>query len=173
MFQFKRNPPSVFLITLLCAACLSFIGCEISGGDETVRQVALQIAGTYRNESGIASRQSGTAVTALTLLQSGDRLEAIDNLGARWTGSIGRADSSVATVTLRGLTSTGVQVVITGEIRVSGTSAPLSGIWVEPNLRSPANAEATVAATPTPTPEPNPTGTPGPTATPTPEIVLE
>lgn len=173
MIQSEKNPTPVFLVTLLCAACLGFIGCEISGGDETVRQVSLQIAGTYRNDSGIASRQSGTVITTLTLLQSGDRIEAVDNLGARWTGSIGRADSSVATVTLRGLTSTGVQVVITGEIRVNGTTATLSGIWVEPNLRSPVSADATVAASSTPTPEPNPTGTPGPTATPTPVIVLE
>jgi len=154
--------------TLSVAISLGFLGCEISSGNETVRQVSVQVAGVYRNSGGIASNQSGDQITSLNLLQSGERLDGIDNNGNQWTGTIGRADNSVATVTITGRTSNGVQVVITGEIRVEGTTAFLSGIWVEPSLRSTVSAEASV----TPSPEPTPTGTPGATVTPTPEVVL-
>jgi hypothetical protein len=172
----KPNPLNVKImiaVTAAFAAGIGFMGCEISSSDETVRQVSLQIAGTYTNSSGIPTRQSGSAVTTLTLLQSGDRLEGIDNFGRRWEGNIGRADTRVATLTLEGQTTTGVPVVITGQIQVNGTTGTLSGIWVEPSLRANLSAEATVSAAPTPTPGPEATPTPGGGATPTPEPTPE
>ncbi|MDF3130730.1 hypothetical protein P0Y35_16085 [Kiritimatiellaeota bacterium B1221] len=136
---------------------LFLTACEISNGDETVRQVSIQVAGIYSSSSGIASRQSGQTITSLNISQSGDQLDAIDNLGARWTGTIGQADSSLATVNLKGLTSTGEQVVITGNISIDGTSGTLSGSWIEPVIRSDVYAQATVAAQPTSTPIITPT----------------
>jgi hypothetical protein len=143
-------------------------GCEIDSGDETVREVSISISGSYRNDAGIPERQSGATITQLTLNQSGDQLTAIDNEGTRWTGTIGRATDSLATITLRGLTTTGVEVVITGSIQVSGTTATFTGVWVEPSLTSEVNATATVAGAPVATATPIPGATATPTATPIP-----
>jgi hypothetical protein len=62
------------------------------------------------------------------------------------------------------MTTTGIEVVITGSISVSGTTATLNGLWVEPGLTATASATASVAAAPTATPGP----TVSPTSTPTP-----
>jgi len=167
----KKTPSSTLftlLGTLCLGVCLCLVGCEISGGDETVRQIALNIAGTYQNNSGIASNQSGSRVTSLTLQQSGDQLDGIDNLGLRWGGTIGRTDDTTASITLSGLTSTGVQVVITGDVRVEGTQGVMTGLWVEPVIRASVSAEASVASAPTPTPTQDPSPDATPTVTPVP-----
>jgi hypothetical protein len=157
---------SVFATSLFAAFLLLTTGCEISDGDETVREVSISISGSYRNAGGIPERQSGATITQLTLSQNGDQLTAIDNEGTRWTGTIGRATNALATVNLRGLTTTGVEVVITGTINIEGTTATLTGLWVEPALTAEVNATASVAGSPTPTP--TPAGTPSATVTPTP-----
>jgi len=157
------TPGWMLVFPLLLTGLLIQSACEIQSGNETVRNVSLNVAGTYRNSSGIPARQSGSRITSLTLTQSGDRLFAIDNLGARWTGSIGRADQQVASVTLKGMTSAGGEVVITGNIRVSGNDGVLSGLWVEPGFTSDLFAEANNVQ-----PSPEPTPTPLPNATPTP-----
>lgn len=149
---------------LVAALSLFFSACEISSGDETVREVSLRVSGNYVNNAGIATRQSGQTITSLFISQNGDQLNAVDNLGARWTGTIGRASGNLATLNLDGLTSNGTPVVITGNITIDGTTATLQGTWVEPVIRSAAFAQATVAAQPTP----SPTVTPNPGATPTP-----
>lgn len=162
---------SVLCASFIAALLLLQAGCEIDGGDETVRTVSVNVEGTYRNGSGIPERQSGNRVTQLTLVQSGDQLTAIDNQGARWSGTIGRAGADSATLTLRGMTSNGVEVVITGTITVSGTNATLSGLWVEPGLNSGVSASASdVAPQPTATPPANNTPDPGATSTPVPEV---
>ena len=97
-------------------------------------------------------------------------MDAVDNLGALWRGSIGRADDTLVTFTLTGLTNTGVAVTISGSIAVDGTTASMSGTWIEPSIRSVVSATATVAGVITPTPVPTdvPSSTPTPTPTPTP-----
>lgn len=167
----KRNIGMWFpwLTMAFCGGVLLLVSCEISSPGDTVRQVSLNVTGAYRNGDGIPDRQSGTRITELTITQQGDQLTVVDNLGARWTGSIGRADGNVALVTLRGQTNTGVEVVITGSIVIEGTTGTLTGTWIEPNLRSPVRATASVSpvATPTPAPTVTPTTEPGdPTPTP-------
>lgn len=154
---------------LLCGSLL-FTACEISGSNDVTRQVSLNVTGSYVNEGGIASRQSGGTITLLAISQRGDQLSAVDNLGARWTGTIGRADGNLATVTLQGMTNTGVEVVISGSIVIEGTTGTLTGTWIEPNLRAPVSAAAAVAPISTPTPNATavPTENPSATATPTP-----
>jgi len=159
---------SVFATSVFAAFLLLTGGCEISDGDETVREVSVSIGGSYRNADGIPERQSGATVTRLTLTQNGDQLSAVDNEGTRWTGTIGRASNALATFNLRGLTTTGVEVVITGTIRIEGTTATLSGVWVEPGLTAEVNASASVAGSPTATPTPIGTTSPTPTPTPSP-----
>jgi hypothetical protein len=156
---------SLFSASLLGSLFLLTGGCEISDGDETVREVSISVSGSYRNPNGIPERQSGATITQLTLSQNGDQLSAVDNEGTRWTGTIGRASESLATLNLRGRTTTGVEVIITGSIQVEGTTATLTGVWVEPALTSEVNASASVSPVPTATPGPDVTATP--TATPT------
>lgn len=158
--KYPTASPLLLVASLSLFALLFFSACEISGGNETVREVPIRLAGSYVNEEGIPTRQSGDAITRLTISQSGDRLDAVDNLGARWRGSIGRADSNLATITLNGLTNNGVEVVLTGSITVNGTDARLTGTWVEPGLTAAASARATVAPAPEPTPGPQPTPEP-------------
>jgi hypothetical protein len=160
-----------WLAIVFCGGALLLVSCEISSPSDTVRQVSLNVTGTYRNGEGIADRQSGTRITQLTITQQGDQLTVLDNLGAVWSGSIGRAEGNVALVNLRGRASTGVEVVITGSIVVEGTTGTLTGTWIEPSLRSPVRATASVSpvATPTPAPTVVPTVEPGaPTPTPLP-----
>jgi hypothetical protein len=158
-----------WLTTFGLSGVLLFTACEISSPDDVTRQVTLNVSGSYTNGSGIAGQQSGSTITLLSITQSGDQLFAVDNLGARWTGSIGRADGNVATVNLRGLTNSGVEVVIAGAISIDGTTGTLSGTWIEPNLRSTVNATANgVAPVPTAVPTAVPTQIPGATATPIP-----
>lgn len=163
-------PAALFSLVLI----LGNTGCEIRGGNDTVRDVPLNITGAYVNTDGIPRRQSGRRITTFNLSQTGDQLFVIDNEGTRWTGSIGRVRDNSASVTLRGMTTDGNEVVITGNIRVEGTTANLTGTWVEPGFTSEISAEAGVAPQPQPTPAPSPTPgspstpPPGPTPVPTP-----
>lgn len=170
--KFRSAPSFLLLAAVSLLPLLFFSACEISGGNETVREVSVRVAGNYVNSSGIPSNQTGNRITQLAINQSGDRLNAVDNQGGRWSGSIGRAEAGLVTFTLKGATSSGSEVVLTGTITVSGTDARLSGTWVEPGLTAAASAEATVAAaprpTPTPAPNPNPTANPNPNPAPNP-----
>lgn len=159
----------LFLIGLPFFSLLIFLtGCDISTGDDVSRNVGIRLSGSYTNPEGIPERQSGKQITRFTLSQSGDKLFVIDNEGTRWNGRIGSVEDSSATVTLRGLTTDRNEVVITGVIRVEGTTATFTGTWVEPGFSSPVFAEASVSRQPQPTPTPENGGGNGPTPTPTP-----
>ena len=171
MKSFRPTFPAFALAALALTLVFLQSACDIQSGNETVRNVPINVAGSYRNENGIPTRQSGRIITLLSITQAGDQLYAIDNEGTRWRGTIGRADGNTASITLRGLTTAQGEVVITGTIVVSGTSATLSGTWVEPGYTSPVSAQAgdvSPAPQPTPGPGPNPTPTPTPSPTPSP-----
>jgi hypothetical protein len=156
----------IFSLSVSVIAALALLqgGCDISNGSDVIRNVSINVNGTYVNDGGIPERQSGAKITRLSILQTGDELNIVDNEGTRWTGRINNAGDNNAAITLRGMTTTGIEVVITGSISVSGTTATLSGLWVEPGLTAAASATASVAAAPTATPGP----TVSPTSTPTP-----
>jgi hypothetical protein len=158
---------AVMSLSLLGALSLLQVGCDTQSGNEVVRNVSINVSGIYRNADGVTNRQSGNKVTSLNLSQSGDQLFAIDNNGSRWTGTIGNADGGQATVTLKGLTTAGVKVVITGAINVSGNNGTLSGTWVEPGFIGDVFATGEVVPTPTVKPTAVGTSTGGATATPT------
>ena len=151
---------NAFFVALLLFGGLGLLlqtACDITSGDDTVRNVSINISGTYRNENGIPRRQSGTTLTSLAVTQAGDQLFAVDNAGARWTGRIGRADGNrSASITLKGLTTAGNEVVMTGNVVIDGTSGRMSGLWVEPGFTSEFVAVAEVARQPQPQPTPPP-----------------
>jgi hypothetical protein len=156
---------AIMSVALFGALSLLQVGCDIESGDDVTRNVSVNVSGVYRNGDGIPTRQSGAKVSSINLTQSGDQLYGVDNNGGRWEGSIGRADAGTATITLKGQTSAGAKVVITGNIRVSGNTGTMSGTWIEPGLTGDVFATGDVVPSPTATPTTN--GTPGATATPT------
>lgn len=143
-------PPLVLLILLMTS-------CDIQSGDDTVRNVSVRVAGNYVNESGLSVRQSGARTTRLSLTQSGNQLFAVDEHNIRWKGSISRTDGNIfAAFTLKGGTTAGGEVTLTGDIRIEGSTATMSGLWIEPGFTSSLSARAAVTPVPDPGPEPEP-----------------
>ncbi|MCC5847785.1 MAG: hypothetical protein JJU29_06780 [Verrucomicrobia bacterium] len=159
--KFKLHPCFVFAFSGCALLVLVQTACDITSGNDTVRNVSINISGTYRNDNGIPRRQSGAVINSLALTQAGDQLFAIDNEGTRWTGRIGRADGNrSASISLKGRTTTGNEVVMTGNVVIDGTSGRMTGIWVEPGFTSEFSAQAEVAPQPEPQPTPSPTPPP-------------
>jgi hypothetical protein len=73
----------------------------------------------------------------LNLRQSGDQLEAIDNNGIVFNGTLSDSTLSSGTATanfeLDGQTTAGQSVTISGSLFGSGTSGIMKGTWIEPN----------------------------------------
>ena len=129
------------------AAILGLTGCNIDSGDEAVRTVGVDISGLYSNGGGriISPSNTGAAITSLNVVQSGDRLEAVDNNGQIFRGTIGAVVDSTASFNMTGQTTAGNEGVIAGSFTVSGSSATMSGTWAEPALFGSVAASASVA----------------------------
>ena len=145
-----KNLFIVPLLALLSASILVFTGCDGGDSGETAyRQVPLKVTGFYRPVDGnevIVAGNSGAAVTVLDLRQSGDRLEAVDNNGIIFKGTIGGASDTEATITLKGRTTTGAEVTISGYISVGvgSSTGEMRGTWIEPTLYAGLAAVASV-----------------------------
>jgi hypothetical protein len=72
----------------------------------------------------------------MVISQFGNQLQAVDNNGILFTGSIGDIVSASTTFTLNGVTTGGEAVTINGNLRASGTTATMTGTWAEPSLFS-------------------------------------
>ena len=146
----------VLLLGMLAVGLLP--GCEV-GSPNNVSTVANgdfsgQYAGT--TNSALVANNSGSAVTVLTLSQSGNNLQAVDNngilfkgtigdiLGAGGTSTNGSSGSASATFTLNGMTTAGQTVTITGDLHASGTTATMTGLCIEPTLNSSVHGTATI-----------------------------
>lgn len=162
-----RLPPRTFMVYAagllsLAALCTS---CKIESGDSVIRSVGVNVGGVYRNTGGlVVSRNTGARISHLDLIQDGDRLQAVDNNGLVFKGTIGAVQRGTtgeasATFNLKGQTTAGAEGVITGTISVTGTKGTMRGTWAEPSLFSAVYAEADVAAAP---PDPGPDPTPSP-----------
>jgi len=128
-------------------------GCEIRSSS-SVERTTLNIAGLYRNSDGsrIVDRSSGAAVRSLSVQQQGDQVEAVDNNGRLFRGSFIAESDTRGVLQLRGTTTTGVEVTISGTIFVTGSKAVLNGTWIEPALLGIINAQAELFTTnPAPT----------------------
>lgn len=149
-------------LAALAAVGMGLIGCTGDSVESGVRQVGMTVEGFYAHpdaNSRMVQRTSGADVTSLNLRQSGDHLEAFDNNGVFFTGTIGRvADTNLATFTLSGQSTAGQPATISGSISVQGTDATMQGSWIEPTLVSVVFATATVPTNaPPPTVETNDT----------------
>ncbi len=146
------------------------VGCEIDSGEKASRNVSINIEGFYYGQNGedgyVVANLSGAAITMLNVRQYGDQLEAIDNNGYVWRGTIGEVydDSpAVCSFTLYGETTSGVQGTMNGSIEISGEDAVMQGTYIETGRYSTIYAKASAP------PQPNtPTATTAATATATP-----
>lgn len=126
----------IALAAVLSAAIAFLTGCEIDSSETVSRNVNIDVTGYYSGSlSGrLVQNNSGAAITGLDLRQNGDRLEAYDNNGIVFRGTIGQVNGDRASFTLEGRTTAGASGVISGNITVSGTSATMSGTWFEASV---------------------------------------
>ena len=123
-------------------------GCKTDSPESIVREVNLFIGGFYRHPTGdnfMVPRTSGQPISSMNLIQSGDQLNAFDNHGFLYQGTIGRVlDGSQASITLQGQSTAGNNATISGIVVVSGNTATMEGTWLEDALASPVFAQALV-----------------------------
>ncbi|HBA84454.1 MAG TPA: hypothetical protein DCZ95_10205 [Verrucomicrobia bacterium] len=144
------------VLTILALLPLSLLicGCEVGSGDDFVRTVDVDFSGRYDATSEADSQfvspaNSGKRVTSLNLRQTGDQLEAIDNNSLVFSGSIGNISDATASFILEGVTTANQPVTINGTLTGEGTTAVMSGTWVEPGLFAYINGDATINPIPT------------------------
>ena len=157
------NLRTVLTFGTLAVAVIStslYMGCKIDSADSVTRNVRINVGGLYANNgSRLITQHTGAAITQLNVIQDGDRLQAIDNNGLIFRGTIGSASEGSATFNLKGRTTAGEEGVLSGTITVSGNDATMRGTWAEPTLFG--NVLAFAKVTPAPEPGPQPTnGTP-------------
>ena len=151
---------------------LGLAACDIDSVDSTTSNVAdndgtiYNFAGLYANNTtnGLAplvfplNRQSGVALTWLRLLQYGSVIEAYDNAGMTWAGSISTIQGGTATFSLLGRTTAGLATEIAGTLVYSDQQSVMDAAWIEPSFSGNLYAIATVA--PSATNSPSPTNSP-------------
>jgi len=139
-------------------------GCEIDSAESATRSVNIDVEGFYSNPDGgpMVENNTGQPITDLNVRQAGDRLEAIDNSGMIYKGTIGQvigdSDPRSATFTLTGNNTAGHKATWSGNFEVAGTVSTMSGTWIEDAYYS--RFHATAKVNPLPTPSPSPTATP-------------
>jgi hypothetical protein len=122
-------------------------GCEVGSPDTLEATANGDFSGRYANGSSrMVDNNSGNAINTLALNQSGNQLQAVDNNGILFKGTLGDILNSSASFTLNGVTTAGQTVAINGTLRASGTTATMTGIWVEPGVYSSIYGTATISA---------------------------
>lgn len=92
-----------------------------------------------------ANRQSGQILTWLRLLQYGSALEAYDNAGQSWSGNISVQNGEVASFNMRGKTTAGASVEVTGTLSYENQLSTMDATWIEPSFAGNFFAKATVS----------------------------
>lgn len=113
-------------------------GCTVDSANGTSRTVGISVGGIYRydssscgNDGRFVTANSGRPVISLDLRQAGDSLEAIDNNGIIFRGTIGNVVDNSASFNLEGATTAGNSALISGNIAVSGGKGVMQATWVE------------------------------------------
>jgi hypothetical protein len=132
-------------IALPLALTLLTTGCEVDSADTFIRDVPVDFSGFYvgcSNGAPIVQANSGNRIRTLDLRQNGDQLEAFDNNGAIWRGSLGEVQNGRSSFTLEGRTSTGVEGLFSGTLSSSGggsttsvsaANGNMTGTYIEPD----------------------------------------
>jgi hypothetical protein len=138
--------PMFALLLFVFVACGGFLGCETGYTNGTGVGLTGSFTGLYANPTGgvLVASSTGTFVSYLKLTQSGTDVNAVDNNGIPFEGTLNAVNSTSATVTLQGKTTAGAAVSITASLTASGSSAIMSGTWTEPTLSSPIYGTASI-----------------------------
>lgn len=146
------------LLLGLCAVGV-LPGCEVGSPNDVVAGANGNFSGNYvgTTNNALVANNSGSAVSSLSVSQTGNQLQAVDNNGILFKGTIGdilgatttgtnssSSGSAHATFTLNGMTTAGQTVTINGNLSASGSAATMTGIWTEPGLYSSINGTATI-----------------------------
>lgn len=150
---------------------LGLAACDIGSTDSTSAVVSdnagkiYDFSGLYASVSNSAEttnganalvyptrRQSGKTLTWLRLLQYGSSLEAYDNAGMSWDGSISSVQNGTASFNLRGRTTAGAAVDVAGALRYADQNSTMDATWIEPGFSGSILARATVSPAATNTP---------------------
>jgi len=114
------------------SSLLMLSACSVDSADSVIRSVDGNVNGVYRNDEGeFVSRNSGAKVTQLDLRQDGDQLQAIDNNGIVFRGTIGNVVENIASFNLDGSTTAGNSVTISGNIEIGGGEGIMRATWIE------------------------------------------
>ncbi|NLD89667.1 MAG: hypothetical protein GX634_04915 [Lentisphaerae bacterium] len=141
----------------LLAGLLS--ACDVDSADSTTAVVS-DTDGTIYNFAGLYlptgtnteflvypfNRQSGVKLTWIRLLQYGNVLEAYDNAGKSWDGSISSITDGNASFNLRGQTTAGAAVEIAGALHYTNQNSTMDAAWIEPGFSGSIFAQAAVAS---------------------------
>jgi len=151
----SREWLALFLTAIMGVASLFLLGCEIDSADSVVREVGINYSGFYVGDGGnLVSQQTGAKTTSLNLRQTGDQLEAVDNNGITFRGTIGTVVDDTASFVLDGATTAGQSVTIDGTLTASGTEGTMRGTWIEPVVIGTVSGQATINPSPTNNPTP-------------------
>jgi hypothetical protein len=137
----------------LAAGSLIFTGCEGSGKGDPNATVGVNFTGSYKNCGGSITTPAGSPpVTELALTQQGTALDAVDNNGTLYSGSLGGTPdpaNPTASFNLSGaLSSSNGSANISGTLKKTGdTLAQMTGSWLSPTFHGTIKASAVVAAT--------------------------
>ena len=151
----SREWLALFLTAIMGVASLLLLGCELDSADSVVREVGINYSGFYVGDGGnLVSQQTGAKTTSLNLRQTGDQLEAVDNNGITFRGTIGTVVDDTASFVLDGATTAGQSVTIDGTLTASGTEGTMRGTWIEPVVIGTVSGQATINPSPTNNPTP-------------------
>ncbi len=148
MTPLARNLAVTLPLAVVLGAGL-IAGCDGDSAETIVRTLTINVTGFYGPEEGrevIVEGHTGPPITRLNVRQFGDRLEAVDNHGAIYRGTIGQAADAIASFTLKGKNGVGQDVTISGTITVpvGSSDATMRGTWIEPSTYGAIAARATV-----------------------------
>jgi len=137
---------------LLLGMCVVALqpGCDTGSPNDTGTVANGDFSGNYVGASNglLVANNTGAPVSSINLNQSGSDLQAVDNNGILFKGTIGdiltlnggssnaSSGSASATFTLTGGTTAGNSVTITGKLSGVGATATMTGLWVEPGVYS-------------------------------------
>ena len=140
---------------------LTTTSCDVGSSESVYRNVDIYVFGFYANSTPslnhgrVVATNTGSPIVSLDVRQDGDQLEAIDNNGQVFRGTIGQTFGSSprsASFTLEGLTTVGNKGTISGTFEVNGSQGKMHGTWIESAMYSTVYGVATVAPSPTPQP---------------------
>jgi len=114
--------------------------CSVDSANSVIRSVNARIEGIYRNsetnQNGgrFVSANTGNSVNFLNVRQAGDQLEAIDNNGIIFRGTIGNVSDNAASFSLEGNTTAGNAVLISGNVEIGSGQGTMRATWIEDSL---------------------------------------